>query len=150
MQYITLLPRNQSFHRQITSHEKDGAVSGAGQWRGRQDSCNRLNWGALDNASSAPQLSLLQLPIIYYPFVDMLCMLNGNICDRYGNGPISCTISTTYATEEMSSLCDCIVFKLLLQKLLAWNVQFKEICDELNDVVCLTQKMFLLQMARFT
>ena len=28
----TLLPRNQSFYRQITSQEKDGAVSGVGQW----------------------------------------------------------------------------------------------------------------------
>ena len=27
-----------------------------------QDSCNRLNWGALDHASSAPQLGPLQLP----------------------------------------------------------------------------------------
>ena len=27
-----LLPRNQSFYRQITSQEKDGAVSGVGQW----------------------------------------------------------------------------------------------------------------------
>ena len=28
----TLLPRNQSFYRQITGQEKDGAVSGVGQW----------------------------------------------------------------------------------------------------------------------
>ena len=28
----TLLPRNQHFCRQITSREKDGAVSGVGQW----------------------------------------------------------------------------------------------------------------------
>ena len=28
----TCTPKNQSFHRQITSHEKDGAVSGVGQW----------------------------------------------------------------------------------------------------------------------
>ena len=38
-----------------------------------QDSCNRLNWGALDHASSssssswsAPQLSLLQLQLILH------------------------------------------------------------------------------------
>ena len=30
----TLLSRNKSFYRQITSHEKDGAVSGVGQWCG--------------------------------------------------------------------------------------------------------------------
>ena len=28
----TLFPRNQSFYSQITSYEKDGAVSGVGQW----------------------------------------------------------------------------------------------------------------------
>ena len=28
----TLLPGNQSFYRQITTQEKDGAVSGVGQW----------------------------------------------------------------------------------------------------------------------
>ena len=28
----TLLPRNQRFYRQITSQEKDGSVSGVGQW----------------------------------------------------------------------------------------------------------------------
>ena len=32
MSICTLLPRNQSFYRQITSQEKDGAVSGVGQW----------------------------------------------------------------------------------------------------------------------
>ena len=32
MTICTLLPRNQSFYRQITSQEKDGAVSGVGQW----------------------------------------------------------------------------------------------------------------------
>ena len=57
---LTLLPRNQSFYRQITSQEKDGAASGEDGNR-VQDSCNRLNSGALDAWSSAPQLSLLQL-----------------------------------------------------------------------------------------
>ena len=28
----TLLPRNQTFYWEITSQEKDGAVSGVGQW----------------------------------------------------------------------------------------------------------------------
>ena len=28
-----------------------------------QDKCNMLNWGALDHASHAPQLSQLQLPL---------------------------------------------------------------------------------------
>ena len=32
MEICTLLPRNQSFYRQITSQEKDGAVSVVGQW----------------------------------------------------------------------------------------------------------------------
>ena len=32
MHACTLLPRNQSCYRQITSQEKDGAVNGIGQW----------------------------------------------------------------------------------------------------------------------
>ena len=39
-----------------------------------QDSCNRLNWGALDHASRAPQLSLLQLPHI--PLLTKLWWVN--------------------------------------------------------------------------
>ena len=31
----TLLPSNQSFYKQITSHEKGGGVSGVGQWWGK-------------------------------------------------------------------------------------------------------------------
>ena len=57
----TLLPSNQSFYRQITSHEKGGSVSGVYRPVVRdgnrvQDSCNRLNWGALNHASHALQL----------------------------------------------------------------------------------------------
>ena len=36
-----------------------------------QDSFNRLNWDAFDNASRVPQLSLLQLPLV------PLCLLFG-------------------------------------------------------------------------
>ena len=36
--HCTLLPRNQSFYRQITSQEKGGAVSGVSQWCGWQQS----------------------------------------------------------------------------------------------------------------
>ena len=38
---INILPRNQSFYRQITSHEKDGAVSGGTNIRSI-GSCTRL------------------------------------------------------------------------------------------------------------
>ena len=72
MYICTLLPSNQSFYRQITSQE-----GWCCQW-GRpvvrdgnrvQDSCKGLNWGALDHASRAPQLSLLRL--LHVPWVSM-------------------------------------------------------------------------------
>ena len=59
----TPLSSNHSFYRQITSHEKDGAVSGVARSVVRdgnrvQDNCNRLNWGVLDHASRAPRYNI--------------------------------------------------------------------------------------------
>ena len=61
MKFFTLLPSNQSFYRQITSHEKGGGVSGVGQWRGTATEYKIVVTGLIDHASRAPQLSLLQL-----------------------------------------------------------------------------------------
>ena len=47
------------------------------------NSCNRLNWGALDHASSAPQLRLLQLSLVYVIIITMSATFNALLTLRY-------------------------------------------------------------------